>query len=199
MDEMRERLAALDISAEEFYGSLTKSAGSADRFAGALYEAAGKGASFADVEKAIGINLDELGGIMKSVTFPAGDSLYSAMENAGYPLDEMRRKMEELGVSGETFHNALETSGGDAKAFADALYNASRAGTSFADVERAIGFDLDTLSRIMAGAMGDMDSALNSVSAPDLTVPVSFDVQRADFSQNAADAQRAAEKLARET
>ena len=65
-DEMRGRLAELGVSSENFRDILSYTHGDADTFADALYEMCRGGVTFAEVEKALGVSLEELGQIMDS-------------------------------------------------------------------------------------------------------------------------------------
>ena len=152
VDEMRTRLESLGVSAEEFYDILNFADGNADVFADALYEACDAGTAFEDVQAALGVSLDELGQIMDGASVISEERFAEAMNNAGYSADEMRARLEQLGVSGEDFSDILHYTGGDADKFADALYEATKKGLAFEDVEKAIGVDLEELGRIMGDA-----------------------------------------------
>ena len=152
MKDMQTRLQGLGVSTAEFQNALSRADGDADKFADALYEACQAGTTFEDVEKALGVGLEELGKIMDSAFSFSVERFSSAMEKAGYSLEDMRGRFEGLGVSSEEFADILSASKGDADDFADALYEACNAGTSFEDVERALGVSLEELGQIMDSA-----------------------------------------------
>lgn len=149
MDAMQARFEALGVSAGKFYDILDYANGNADTFADALYEACNAGASFEDVQKAIGVDLDELGQIMASASAFSAEKFPAALEAAGYSVDDMRARLETLGVSAEEFYDILNFADGNADVFADALYEACNAGTAFEDVQAALGVDLERLGEIM--------------------------------------------------
>ena len=149
MEEMQSRFEALGVSAENFYDILDYADGNADTFADALYEACNAGASFEDVERALGVGLEELGQIMDTASVFSAEKFPSALAEAGYSMEEMRSHFEALGVSAGDFYDILNYANGDADTFADALYEACNAGTSFEDVERALGVSLEELGQIM--------------------------------------------------
>ena len=152
VDEMRTRLESLGVSVEEFQSVLAYSKGDADIFADALYEACDAGTTFEDVQRALGVDLERLGEIMDSASTVSADGFARAMKNAGYSADEMRTRLERLGVSGEDFYDILNYAGGNADTFADALFEATQQGIAFEDIEKAIGVGLEELGEIMGSA-----------------------------------------------
>jgi TP901 family phage tail tape measure protein len=82
------------------------------------------------------------------------DSFASQLSANGQSIDDMRDRMEKLGVSSEDFDWFLKTSKGSAELFAEGLLEASESGTSMQDVIDALGGNLDDLQGAMDGTVG---------------------------------------------
>lgn len=82
------------------------------------------------------------------------DNFADQLSSNGRSLDDMRERMEKLGVSGEDFDWFLKNSKGSAEIFAEGLLEASESGTSMQDVIDALGGDLDDLQGAMDNTVG---------------------------------------------
>lgn len=82
------------------------------------------------------------------------DSFNQAAENAGVPIQDMRKAFEEAGISGDEFNEMLKLSKGDAESFAWMLDEACDAGFRADDILYQLGITTGDLQTAMDNSTG---------------------------------------------
>lgn len=91
------------------------------------------------------------------------ESFAEQLKGSGTSYDEIKAKLEKLGISGDAVDEMLKTSKGDASLFVDGLHECANAGVTMGDIMDAVGGSTKTLQDAMNGAKGTTEEMADAM------------------------------------
>ena len=91
------------------------------------------------------------------------ESFAEQLKGSGTSYDEIKAKLEKLGISGETVDEMLKTSKGDAGLFVEGLHECADAGVTMGDIMDAVGGSTKNLQDAMDGAKGTTEEMADAM------------------------------------